>query len=127
MSDVLTTFFALIDALTEQRDAEAAIALYATDEDVVFSGSTQDEVGFGPEAVAAVLRAIVASPTRLSLSPERRQVREEDNVAWANITGRIRVEEPGTAPRDAPYRITAIFVRRDGAWRWHTFNGSEPV
>jgi hypothetical protein len=25
-----------------------------------------------------------------------------------------------------PYRITGIFVRREGGWGWHTFSGSQP-
>jgi hypothetical protein len=48
------------------------------------------------------------------------------DVAWVNAVGTLRVESPGQEQRIAPYRITAVLVRRDGAWRWHTFSGSEP-
>jgi hypothetical protein len=40
--------------------------------------------------------------------------------------GEVAVTPAGAAPRTSPYRLTAVLVRRDGEWRWHTFNGSEP-
>jgi hypothetical protein len=33
----------------------------------------------------------------------------------------------GPPPHSGPYRVTAVFVRRDGRWLWHTYSGSEPV
>jgi ketosteroid isomerase-like protein len=125
VDDVEATFRALLDALTRDRDADAAIALYATDDDVAFWGSTVDEIAFGPQAVARVLREIVASPSELAFTWEPR-VHVAGDAAWLNAVGEVRVQNPGRELKIAPYRITAVFVRRDGAWRWHTFSGSEP-
>ncbi len=126
VNDVVEAFDGLIDALTRRRDADAAVALYATDDDVAFWGSTVDEIAFGPDAVAGVLREIARSPTGLTSTWEPHRVHVEGDVAWVNAVGEIRVENPGQEPRIAPYRITAVLVRRDGGWRWHTFSGSEP-
>jgi len=48
----------------------------------------------------------------------------EGDMAWVNAVGELRVENPDAPLKIAPYRITAVFVRRDDAWRWHTFSGS---
>jgi hypothetical protein len=47
-TEVLDAFDALIDALTQRRDADAAIAMFAGDADVTFWGSTEDEIASGP-------------------------------------------------------------------------------
>lgn len=124
--EVLSCFHALLDALTKDRDADAAIALYAEDDDVMFWGSTEDEIASGPADVAELLRAITVSPTQVTSSWHERPTTVVGDVAWVNAVGQVRVENPGQPLKIAPYRITAVFVRRDGAWRWHTFSGSEP-
>ncbi len=45
----------------------------------------------------------------------------DGDVAWINANGTLAV-----AGKQSDYQITAVFVRRDGRWLWHTFNGSEP-
>jgi ketosteroid isomerase-like protein len=123
---IVEAFEALLDALTQRRDAEAAIAMYATDEDVAFWGSMVDEIAFGPEAVARILREITESPTQLTAAWEPHRTHVEGDVGWVNAVGELRVDNAGQETRVIPYRITAVFVRRDGGWRWHTFSGSEP-
>jgi ketosteroid isomerase-like protein len=126
VKDVVDAFEGLIDALARRRDADAAAELYATDGDVTFWGSTVDEIAIGPKAVASLLHEITESPTQLTPTWEPHRVHVEGDVAWVNAVGELRVENPGQEPRLAPYRITAVLVRRNGAWRWHTFSGSEP-
>jgi ketosteroid isomerase-like protein len=92
----------------------------------MFWGSTEDEIAYGPEAVAELLREITGSPTRTSSTWGRRPVTVEGDVAWVNAVGELRVENPDARLKSAPYRTTAVFVRRDDAWRRHTFSGSEP-
>jgi len=65
-AEILALLDGLLGALTQRRDADAAIALYAQDDDVMFWGSTEDEIVYGPEAVAELLREITGPPTRIS-------------------------------------------------------------
>jgi hypothetical protein len=44
----------------------------------------------------------------------------------AHVDGDVASARFRAPARVLHYRITALLVRRDGAWRWHTFNGSEP-
>jgi ketosteroid isomerase-like protein len=125
-AEVLSTFDALLEALTERRDGAAGTSLFAGDDDVVMSGSEEGERAVGPAAVAALHRSIAASPARLAFAWRERSVHLEGDVAWVDAAGEVRVERDGAAPLTLPYRVTAVLVRRDGAWRWHTFHGSQP-
>lgn len=125
-AEVLAAFEALFTTLTEQRDADAGTRLFTDDEDIVMWGSDEAEQAVGPDEVAALHRAIVASPTRIAFSWQRRQVRVEGDVAWVNAAGEVRVERTAHEPQTVSYRVTAVLVRRAGTWLWHTFSGSEP-
>ena len=96
-------------------------ALWATDPDTVMWGSDEDERAHGPEEVKALLEAVVASPSELGFDWEEREHHVEGDVCWINARGTLYVNGEAT-----PYRVTAVLVRRDGVWRWHTHSGSEP-
>jgi ketosteroid isomerase-like protein len=53
-------------------------------------------------------------------------VHVEGTAAWVNATGTVTLRGDAANDRTLPYRVTAVFVRRDGRWRWHTHHGSEP-
>jgi uncharacterized protein (TIGR02246 family) len=124
--DVLAAFDGLFTALTERRDADGALRLFVGDDDIVMWGSDEDELAVGRPEVAALQRAIAASATRLKFSWQRRWVRVDGDAAWVNATGDVRIEEAGRTQPAMSYRVTAVLLRRDGAWRWHTFSGSMP-
>jgi hypothetical protein len=56
-----------------------------------------------------------------------RRVTVEGDAAWVSAIGDYRYAPPGEAPTGGPFRATAVFLRRDGRWLWHTYSGSEPV
>jgi ketosteroid isomerase-like protein len=119
--DPLDVFDALYSAACDDRDAAAVHALWATDPDTVMWGSDEDERAHGPEEVKALLEAVVASPSELGFDWEEREHHVEGDVCWINARGSLYVNGEAT-----PYRVTAVLVRRDGVWRWHTHSGSEP-
>jgi ketosteroid isomerase-like protein len=119
--DPLATFDALYRAACDERDASGAIALWAADDDITMWGSDEDERATGPEEVHALVEAVAASPNKLGLEWEDKRVRIEGDVAWVNAQGMLWVNG-----ESSPYRVTAILVRRDGRWLWHTHSGSEP-
>jgi uncharacterized protein (TIGR02246 family) len=125
-TDVLGVFDALFETLTRRRDAEAGTALFADDADIVMWGSEESEQAMGGEAVAELHGAVAAASSELTFRWHERHVHVEGDAAWVNAAGDVSVQLPGERTRTTSYRMTAVFVRRGGTWRWHTFTGSEP-
>ena len=125
-NEVLSVFDALFVALVAHRDADAGTALFADDADVVMWGSEERERAEGRSAIAALHRDVTAFAGQLAFRWRDRHVHVHGDAAWVNAVGELSVRLAGQAPRTGPYRLTAVLVRQDRTWRWHTFNGSEP-
>ena len=48
------------------------------------------------------------------------------DVAWLFASGEVVVTDHGADTR-VPYRLTGVLERRNGAWKWRQFHGSEPA
>jgi ketosteroid isomerase-like protein len=104
----------------EERDAAAAVAVWAEDADVTLFGSEQADTARGPAELRAHMEAIAAGATiRFAWTDKR--VHVEGDVAWVTASGTLTVDD-----RVAQYQVAGVLVRRAGEWRWHTFSGSEP-
>ena len=123
---VLAAFDDLFAALLERGDADEAVSLFA-DEDIVFWGSGREEQALDRAALAQLFGAIAQIGDALSFDWSVRRVSVEGDAAWVSAIGSYRYAPPGEAPTGGPYRASAVFVRRDGRWLWHTYSGSEPV
>jgi uncharacterized protein (TIGR02246 family) len=106
-------------------DPDAVAALFCDDADITFWGSDAPEAAVGPEAVRALTSAVVEALEEVAVEWDEERVHVAGDTAWVNAAGRFR-GRTAEGSVDIPYRLTAVLVRRDGAWRWHTFNGSEP-
>ena len=119
---ILETFEALFRAATEDHDVRAFTELWVDDPTITMWGSDLDERATGLEEIQALGEAISASHNILEFRWDELDVHERGgNFAWVNADGRLDVD--GEAH---PYRLTAVLVRTDAGWRWHTFNGSIP-
>ena len=125
-TDVLAVFEGLFDALLGRRDPTAGTRLFLDDAGTAMWGSDEDERASGRAEIALLHQAIADSAREISFRWNHRRVHVEQDVAWVNADGEVTVTSTGAAPRTTSYRLTAVLVRRDGEWRWHTFNGSEP-
>jgi uncharacterized protein (TIGR02246 family) len=125
-TEILAAFDAFFERLTVDRDAAGASALFADDDDIWMSGSDLPELAIGTEAIAALHRDVVSRPFSLRFTWDKRMVHRDGDVAWVNADGSLLVDYQDREPTTMHYRITVVLVRRDGAWRWHTMNGSEP-
>ena len=126
MDAVLTAFEALDRASDGGGDADAIVHLFTDDAQVTFWGSAEPEEAVGPAGLRALADAIAQAPGSFVVTWHERRVTVEGDVAWVNASG-TAAWDPGTGVvKTLPYRATAVAVRRDGAWLWHTFNGSEP-
>jgi ketosteroid isomerase-like protein len=125
--DVLRAFDALFEALTEERNADAGTQLFAPDHDVVMWGSDEPEQAVGQAALGELHRGIAAFSGNFAFRWHERHVHVEGDAAWVNAAGALTVDSPGEKRRTNSYRLTAVFVRRDSRWQWHTLHGSEPA
>jgi hypothetical protein len=113
-------FASLYEAVCIRRDGEAAAALWSTDADIAMYGS-EGEAARGPVAVRELLKAVSESPRTIEFTWNDHTVHLERDVAWLTAFGDVVVDG-----RRSEYRTTAVFVRRDGQWQWHTHSGMEP-
>lgn len=125
-AELLATFDALYTAATQARDTEAAMCLFAQDADITMWGSDEPDHAVGTAAIGALVDSIVASESPIAFRWSSRRVHLESDVAWVNAVGEFALDLPEGGERTTPYRVTAIFVRRDRRWLWHTHSGSEP-
>ena len=125
-ADVVSVFEDLFAALLQRRDASAAARLFVNDCDPVMWGSDEAERATGHTPIAELHRGIARFAGDLAFQWHERHVHLKGDVAWINAAGELVVTPAGQPPHTSPYRLTAVFVWRDGSWRWHTFNGSEP-
>jgi hypothetical protein len=114
-------FDALFERATHDRDGDAAAELFVPDDDATMWGSDEIEHAVGHDAIRALLGTVAASPQELSFRWDERRVHLAGAAAWVVASGEARAGD-----RTIPYRAVAVLVVRDGAWRIHTFSGSEP-
>lgn len=125
-AEVLHAFDALFDELLRARDPNAGLHLFADDPDIAMWGSLAHEQATGRDAISQHHDEITRWEATLEFDWKVRDVHVEGQAAWVNAAGTMTVNYDDGRERTAAYRLTAVFVWRDGRWRWHTFNGSEP-
>jgi ketosteroid isomerase-like protein len=102
------------DAYSE-RDLDRALALVATDDDVVGIGTGQDEWRIGPEEFRAQIERDFSQAEALSVQYEPAVVSEAGSVAWvagrATVQARVDGQDLSLAGR-----FTVVLERRAGRW-----------
>jgi uncharacterized protein (TIGR02246 family) len=114
-----------LDTALDRHDPDAVAAMFIDDHAVTFWGSAISEEAVGREGIRALLTSAGSSGT-FSLTYDDRRVTIRGDVAWVNASGTATWERAGHDTIQMPYRLTAIFVREEDVWRWHTHHGSEP-
>lgn len=115
-------FAALFKSVLQDRDPDAALALWADDPDVTMWGSDLPERATGKGQVYELLKSIAESRNRLVFRWDEHRAHTNGDTAWINASGTIAVN--GGAP--AAYRLTVVFVYNGETWQIHTFNGNVP-
>ncbi len=107
-------------------DVKACLALFEDRADILMVGSDKGEVFKGPAAMEGWLAALMRG-NRFSWEMDRVDLSHHGDTAWAFVEGRMVVKDPAGKLRfKAPYRFTAVLVRRGQGWAWRLFHGSAP-
>ncbi|MBV9413016.1 MAG: nuclear transport factor 2 family protein [Acidimicrobiia bacterium] len=114
---------ALIQALVNRDLAGTLVCLSSRQEPAVV-GSEAGEVAMGRDGVEGFFRRIYARPQPFRFDFPSRSWRVQGDVAWLTADGSVL--EP-TAADDKAYRLTAVFVLEDGAWKLALWSGAEPI
>jgi uncharacterized protein (TIGR02246 family) len=124
-AEVLAAFDGVYAAACDARDIEALLRYFGSDEDISWWGSAASEQFAGSAGFRKFAEYITQVPGQISFEWDERKVRIEGDVGWVNALGLASVLTDG-ASESAPYRVTMIFLRRDGRWLLHTYHGSIP-
>lgn len=122
---VWEAFLALDDAFA-RGDVDAVLAGFVSDPDLTLWRSAEAEHAVGPEELRAFLLWMAGLPGSFSVEYSAHRVRVDGDVAWINAEGIGTWDDGAGTVKEMPHRVTAVFLRRDGAWRCHTRNGSQP-
>jgi uncharacterized protein (TIGR02246 family) len=106
------------------RDAEAVMALFAPDPDVVVVTS-EESLLRGPEELRRFLDGYVDGPTTYSWEWEHHDVSTGGSVAWLLAEG-TETAASGDRVEKHPYRMTMVLERRDDRWLLRQAHGSSP-
>ena len=107
-------------------DVKACLALFEDRADILLVGSDKGEVFKGPAALEGWLGGLMRG-NRFSWEMDRVDLSHHGDTAWAFVEGRMVVKDPAGKLRfKAPYRFTAVLVRRGQGWAWRLFHGSAP-
>ena len=115
------------DAAAAAGDVKGCLALFEDRADILLVGSDKGEVFKGPAAMEGWLTALLRN-NRFSWEMDRVDISHHGDTAWAFVEGRMVVKDPAGKLRfKAPYRFSAVLVRRGDGWAWRLFHGSTPA
>jgi SnoaL-like domain len=115
-------------------DADAVLAEFVADEDVLYAGSELGEVAVGRGPLRELLEELVGRDERYSwVAGTVHEVATDDRVhvvAEAELTVHAGGPDRWRPAERLPYRLSGVLERgpgASGAWRWRSCQGSEPV
>lgn len=116
-----------LDDVWMSGDVTAILACF--EPDVVFFGSGDGEQAVGHAGLEAMLRMLSPHADGGTFTIEWESLTGDRLGDIGFVRGVGRVRSSGTLAKfdGTPYRVTGALVRRDGAWRWKVYHGSEPA
>lgn len=122
---VWRAFLELDDAFA-RGDVEAVMAGFVDDDDLTVWRSAEAEHAVGPAELRSFTEWMAQMAGSFTIAYAEHRVHVEGDVAWINAQGTGTWDDGAGTVKEMPHRVTAVFLRRDGRWRCHTRNGSQP-
>jgi len=110
----------------ENRNVDEILELFATSPDVVLIGSKEGKISRGTEEVRTLFEGIISSKVNTRLVWNSYTVNAKGDIAWLFALADLIHESTDRITR-VPYRVTSLFIRFCGQWKWVQYHGSEPV
>jgi ketosteroid isomerase-like protein len=115
---------ARLGELVFARDSAVVDELW-TDAGFTLYGSVAGEIARTRAELTDLFDDLYAQPFRFRWLWENPAVSVAGDVAWLVTECQLELTFPDRV-ESLPYRITAIFQRIAGQWRWRLYSGSEP-
>jgi len=108
------------------RDVEAALACFADDDSVLYSGSEVGEVAAGRDEIRSLLAGLFARGSAYSWDVTELWASSRGDLALvtAEAVGHSHNAEGG---EDFAYRLTGVLSRGADGYRWLEPHGAEPT
>ena len=124
-SEIISVLHTFSD-LVSKKEKQAVLRLFAPDADVVSIGSEARETAVGPDEIKSFLERVLSRPYSFSWKWEWTSVSAKDQVAWVAAKGSV-VKSQDKTELVTPYRLSAVFEKRNDQWLIMQYHGSEPV
>jgi class 3 adenylate cyclase len=111
----LTAVLARLVDVAERRDVEAAMAMFAADEDAFLYGTGVDEARKGSAEIREQIERDLSQSEAWSWTLGQQSISSAGAVAWTAGDVLIRVAM-GDRTLEIPHRLTLVLERRDGKW-----------
>jgi hypothetical protein len=126
---------ALVDDLGKAfkaGDADAVLAQFCGEGEVLYAGSEAGELAVGHQAIRSLLDGLFARDERYSWASDGVLVVPCGTAVslLADVTLLVHPYvdgSPGDAAEQVPYRISGALERVGDVWRWRLCQGSEPT
>jgi ketosteroid isomerase-like protein len=113
--------------LASRGDMAAFMSQFDDRADILLVGSDKGEVFKGRAAMEGWLRLLLKG-NRFSWQMDRVDISHHGETAWAFVEGKMVVKDTvGKLRFSAPYRFSAVMVKRGDGWVWRLFHGSAPA
>jgi hypothetical protein len=109
----------------QNSSTDQLMALFDEAENIMFIGGDSAEIWKGDHQIRGHLNSIFPQES-VSLQMDRVDIDYNENTAWVFMDGYIVIVTNKAEKFKAPYRFTAILVKKDGDWKFRLFNASNP-
>jgi ketosteroid isomerase-like protein len=121
ISEALNRF----NAAAQNASTDQIMSLFDDSENIIFIGSDSGEIWRGSEQIRGHLNSIFPEE-HVNLEMDRIDIDYNNNTAWVFVDGSINISNDKGEKFQAPYRFTAILVKKGSEWKWRMFSGSTP-
>ncbi len=117
-----------INEVSGRGDLAGVLALFEDRADIMLVGSDKGEIFKGRAAMEGWLGQLYKG-SGFSWQMDRVDISHHGDTAWAFVEGRMVVtaKATGKVRFSAPYRYSAVLVKRGDGWAWRLFHGSTPA
>ena len=113
--------------ISGRGDVTAFMAQFDDRADIMLVGSDTGEVFKGRAAMEGWLAKLYKS-SGFNWQMDRVDISHHGETAWVFVEGKMNVRNKATGKLQfsAPYRFSAVLVKRGDRWAWRLFHGSAP-